>query len=140
MEENLVLTADLTNLLDGLHYTDLIVHMDHGADESVWSNRALKKIQIDQTILANWKIRDLKSIILQTPARIKNALMVDLSRDDMALLVTVEGGETLERQVVRLGCTAREDDLLSRCADEVGHVLTGLFASLLRFPAVLMRA
>ena len=140
MEENLVFTANLANLLDGLHYTDLIIHMDHGADESVRSNGALEKIQINKTVLANWKIRDLKSIIFQTPARIKNAFMVDLGRDNMALFVTVEGGEALECQVVRLSCTAREDDLLGRGTDEVGHMLTGLLASLLRLPAVLVRA
>ena len=66
--------------------------------------------------------------------------MVNLCRNDVALLVTVERSEALEGQIVGFGRATCEDNLFRCCTDEVGNVLTSLFAGLFRFPAVCVRS
>ena len=112
VEENLVFSTDLANLLDWLHDTDLVVHMDDGAHESVGSDRALESLKVDEAIFFDGKICDLEALILKLPAGVKDALVVDLSSDNVTLLISVEGCESLDGQVVGLSCATGEDDLL----------------------------
>ena len=70
MEENLVLTADLANLLDGLDDANLVIAVDHRANKSVRSDSPLEHLQVDETILLDRQVGDLEAVILELPATI----------------------------------------------------------------------
>src|SRR6185436_4156027 len=61
-------------------------------------------------------------------------------RDDVVALLAVHLGDALDRQVVRFGRAAREDDLLRVRADEIRNLLARLLDRLFRFPAERMVA
>lgn len=68
VEEHLVLAADRTDLLDGLNDTDLVVHVNHGADKCVRSDRSLQHIQVDETIRSDRQVSDFEAFVLELPA------------------------------------------------------------------------
>jgi len=139
MEERLVSSTNLANLLKRLHYSNLVVHMNDRANEGVRSHSFFNVLWINQTgRKLNWKISDLKAHVFKSPATVQNALVVDLSRDDVLLLVSVEQGSSLQAQVVTLSGSRGEDDLLGLSTDHVGYVLSSIFTGLLRFPTELM--
>ena len=54
--------------------------------------------------------------------------------DDVIALLAVHLGDALDRQVVRFGGAAREDDFLGVGADQIGDLLARLFDRLFGFP------
>ena len=63
---------------------------------------------------------------LQALAGVEDGLVLGLEGDDVVALGPVELRHALERQVVRLGGAAGEDDLVRLRADERCHLLPGL--------------
>jgi hypothetical protein len=57
------------------------------------------------------------------------------ARDDVVALLAVHLGDALDREVVRLGCAAGEDDFLGRGPDQIGHLLARRFDRLFGVPA-----
>ena len=77
---------------------------------------------------------------LQALARVEDGLVLGLQRDDVVALGPVELGHALQSQVVRLGGTAGEDDLVGLRPDEGGHLGTRLLDRRLGPPAECMVA
>ena len=48
--------------------------------------------------------------------------------------LTEHFGNALQREIVRLGTTAGEDDFFGRCADQIRNLFSSLLGSLFRFP------
>ena len=65
--------------------------------------------------------------------------MVDLSRDDVPLLVTIEASKAFQAQIVRLCCPGCEDDLTTSGPNQVSNLFTCVLASLLGLPAKRVR-
>lgn len=70
MEEDFILTADLANFLDRLDDTNLVMAVDHRANESIRSDSPLEYLQVNETILLDWQVGDLKAFILELPAAV----------------------------------------------------------------------
>mmetsp|Transcript_91930 Transcript_91930/g.265179 ORF Transcript_91930/g.265179 Transcript_91930/m.265179 type:complete len:207 (+) Transcript_91930:634-1254(+) len=103
VEEHALLTADPADLLHGLHHADLIVDMHHGDERGVWADRVLQLLQIDDTVSAYAQVCHLEALLdLQAPARRQNALVLSLRRHNVLLLASIERGDALDRQIVRL--------------------------------------
>jgi len=54
--------------------------------------------------------------------------------DDVVAALAIHLCDALDGEVVRLGCARGEDDLLRRCANELGDLLARGFDSLLGLP------
>src|SRR5262249_12859622 len=77
---------------------------------------------------------------LQALARVEDGLVLGLQGDDVVALGPVELGDALQSQVVRLGCTAGEDDLVGLGTDQGRHLGTRLLDRRLGSPAERMVA
>jgi len=100
VEEHFVFSAYFANLFDGLNRANLIVHVNDRTEERIRSDCLFQRLQTDQPVCLHWQISHLKALILQFAARIKDALMVDLRRDDVLFLVPVKRRNPLYAQVV----------------------------------------
>ena len=67
-------------------------------------------------------------------------LVLGDARDDVIALLAVHLGDALDREVVRFGRAAREDDFLRVRADQIGDLLARLLDRLLGLPAERMVA
>ena len=61
--------------------------------------------------------------------------MIDLGGNDVLPLVTIEGGDAFETQVVGLGSSTGEHDLFRVGTNQISDLLAGILASLLGFPS-----
>ena len=121
MEKDLVFAAYLSYLLYGLNHSDLIVTVDKTRHERIRSNRSLKLLKIYKpTCLLDWEIGDVESLLLEMSTRVEYALVLNLRGDNVPLLVAVEGGSTLDAQVVGFCGPAGEDYFLGLGADKLG--------------------
>ena len=68
MEENLVGSADFSNLLNRLLNTNLVVDVDDRADQGVWADRLLEDFEVDEAVGLNWKVGDVKPFVLEFAA------------------------------------------------------------------------
>lgn len=96
MEEHFFGTTDLGNLVNWLHHTDFVVHVDHRANQRVRSNCFLNISNIHNPILAHRQVSHFKPLIFQVAAAVKDAFVLDLGCDDVLLFLPVERSETLE--------------------------------------------
>src|SRR5207247_9255486 len=68
-------------------------------------------------------LRDAVAVLLEPLARIDDRLVLGDRRDDVVALLAVHLGDALDRQIVRLGRAARDDNLLRVRPDEIGDLL-----------------
>ena len=80
---------------------------------------ARELVQVDQAVRLHRQVGDLEALELQVAAAVEHALVLGDAGDDVVLLVLVEAGDALDRQVVRFGGAGGEDDLLLVGADDV---------------------
>lgn len=86
VEENLLLTAQLANLVNGLDNTNFIVD-SHDTDKgSFGANGRLQVFHLDQAVVLHGEIGDIETLVLQMSAAIKHALVLCLGCDDVPLL------------------------------------------------------
>lgn len=135
MEKHFPVSANLANFADWLHDTNLVVDVNDRDEEGVFPDGSFELVRVDEAVGLHRQVRHVKAFVFEFAARVEDAFVVDLSRDDMAAFVAIERCDTLETQVVRFCCTTGEDDLLSSCANEIGDLISGSFTSLLSFPA-----
>lgn len=95
VEEYLMLTTYFTDLLERLYNANLVVHMDKGTHQGIWSNGLLKFFYVNEAIRTNWHICHIKAFIFKVAARVKHALVLNLRGNNVLLLVSVERGSTL---------------------------------------------
>lgn len=98
MEENFILSANLSNFFDGLYDSDLVVNHNDRDDDGVRSNSLLELLQINQTIGLYGQISHIEAQFLQVAAAVKHALVVDLRSDNMffAGILLIELCHTLQ--------------------------------------------
>lgn len=140
MEECLVFFEHLTNFFDWLHDSNFIVNMDDTADQSVWSQSCLESFKVDKTgRKLNREVCHLEALVFKFSARVEHALVIYLRGYDVLLLVSIEVGDTLQAQVVRLSRSTGEDNLLGLSTDYVRNLFSGVFAGNFCVPSKLMR-
>jgi hypothetical protein len=98
VEENFILSANLSNFFDGLYDSDLVVNHNDRDDDGVRSNSLLELLQINQTIGLYGQISHIEAQFLQVTAAVKHALVVDLRSDNMffAGILLIELCHTLQ--------------------------------------------
>ena len=98
MEENFILSANLSNFFDGLYDSDLVVNHNDRDDDGVRSNSLLELLQINQTIGLYGQISHIEAQFLQVAAAVKHALVVNLRSDNMffAGILLIELCHTLQ--------------------------------------------
>mmetsp|Transcript_24902 Transcript_24902/g.33362 ORF Transcript_24902/g.33362 Transcript_24902/m.33362 type:complete len:326 (+) Transcript_24902:480-1457(+) len=140
VEEHTVGAADFANLLQRLNCADLVVDVNDGADEGVGADGLLEDVEVDETLSGHRQVSHFEAFVFELTAGVKDALVVDLGRDDVLLFVAVKACQSLQAQVVRLGGARGEHDLFGGGADEVSDVFARIFTGLLRLPAEGVRA
>mmetsp|Transcript_43067 Transcript_43067/g.84220 ORF Transcript_43067/g.84220 Transcript_43067/m.84220 type:complete len:337 (+) Transcript_43067:513-1523(+) len=139
VEENLVLTADLADLLHWLDDPDLVVDCHDTAQHSVGAYRGPQLVEVHDTVLHHGKVRDLETLLLEDAAGVEDALVLRLGGDDVLLLPLVEPRDALDRHVVALGRAARPDDLLRVRADQRPHARPCFLHGALCLPSKVVR-
>lgn len=138
MEEDLLRSAELSNLLDRLYNTNLVVD-GHDADNGgIGTHRGLELGHVDETVVSYWQVSDGEAFILQMSTAVKHTLVLCLCCDDVLLLAASpkKASDTLDTHVVTLSSPAGEDDLLWVCADEVGNVGAGVLYGFVGLPPI----
>ncbi len=111
------------------------------ADEDrLVGDRGAQIVEADQAVLLHRQIGDPVAVLLEALARVDHRLVLGDARDDVIALLAVHLGDALDREVVRLGRAAGEDDFLGVRADQIGHLLARLVDRLFGLPAERMVA
>ena len=108
-----------------LYHTDLVVHR-HDADQQRGCGQGVAQGgRIQQAVGANWQEDGGKTLVGQVGDRFQHTLMLGGDGDDAAALVAHadgEAGRALDGDVVALGGTGGEHDLLHVGADQRGDL------------------
>ena len=109
-----------------LQHADLVVG-GHDADQDrLRLEGRFERREIDQAVAADRQHRHAAAARFEVPARIEHRAMLGRHGHDVvaAPIIAIGGalGHALDRQVVRFGGAAREDDVLVRRADHRGHL------------------
>ena len=135
VEDHVALVADLANLGDRLNYADLVVRKHDGDQDGLVVDGPLQVFEVDQAVRLHRQIGDAIAILFQPLAGIEHRLVLGYLGDDVVAALAVHLGNALDGQVVALGRAGGEDDLLGGRANQLCHLLAGLFDRLLGFPA-----
>lgn len=90
MEENLVFSANLRDFLNWLHHTNLVVDVNNRTSKGVGSDCRSQLIEINETILLDLEIGDIKTLVFQVTARVKHTFVLNLRSDKMLLFASVK--------------------------------------------------
>lgn len=142
VEEDLLGSAKLSNLLDWLDDTNLVVDSHDRHHHGFGADSVLQLFHADSTVRLDREVCDFTSFILQVATAVKHTLVLGLAGDDVVLLAAAleEAGNTFDAHVVALGGSGGEDDFLWISTDQLGNVGTGSFDGLVGFPTVGMCA
>lgn len=157
MASYLILPTKLTNVLDGLDDSDLVVD-GHDGDETGFtrSNGSFQLIQLDSALVIDRKVSDFEALGLELTTRVEDALVLCLRSDDVLLLGLVKPaidfmaiskskyelhtthtpGHTLDGHVIALSGPGGEDNLFGICVDELGHLTTSMLNCFFALPTV----
>lgn len=138
MEINLLAPAQLSNLLNRLDHTNLVVDSHDGDETCLWAHGLLQVLHADQTIRLHGQVCDIKTFVLQMSAAVEDTLVLGLRSDDVILLATLfeEASDALDTHVVALCCSTGEDDLLGVGTDEICDVFPCFFDGFVRLPTI----
>ena len=96
MEENASLLGNLADLFHRLNDANFVAGVHDRDQNRLVCDRIPKLIQIDQSVLSHWQVRDTYAILLKTFARIQNSLMLGSLRDDVVATLGVHFSNTLQ--------------------------------------------
>src|SRR4051794_28030363 len=88
VEEDLLRSAELSDLLDGLHDTNLVVDSHDGDKHGFRPHGSLQLLHVDSAVGLDGKVCDLVTLVLQVTATVEDALVLGLACDDVVLLAT----------------------------------------------------
>ena len=123
VEEDALLLRDRADLRDRLQHADLVVGGHDRDEDRLVGDRRAQLVEADAAVLLHRQVGDARALLLELLARVDHRLVLGDARDDVVALLAVHLGDALDREVVRLGGAAREDDLLRVGADQLGHLL-----------------
>lgn len=120
-KKNFILSAECPNLLNGLTGTDFIIDGHYGDEDGIVADGRFQVVQVDAAgRVLNGQVRDIVPLLFERAARIEDALVLGLGRNDVLLVLlrlAVKVRRSLDAHVVRFRGSRREDDLLGRGAD-----------------------
>ena len=140
MEKYFARAAHLADLLQRLHDADLVVDSHDGDQASVRPERRFKVLQIDEPVSFHGKVGYLKALGLQLPARVKDALVLCLRGNDVALPIPVKPRDAFDCHVVGLCRAGGEDNLLGITPYKFCDLAPRVLDAALGVPTVLVRA
>ena len=135
VEQDPLLLRDRADLGDRLQHADLVVGGHDRDEDRLVGDGGAQLVETDAAVLLHRQIGDARALLLELLARVDDRLVLDHARDDVIALLAVHLRDALDRQVVRFGRAAREDDFLRAGANQIGHLLAGSLHRLLGFPA-----
>src|SRR5476649_2300994 len=124
--------ADGRNVVDG---ADFVVHVDHGNQDGVFTQRGLDHGRSHDTVGGWLEVGDLKTFTLQLAHGVEDSLVLNLGGDQVLAFGRVEMRRTLDCQVVGFGGTRGPDDFTRVGVDQICDLTTGVFDGLFSFPA-----
>ena len=105
-----------------LQHADLVVGRHHADQDRLRLEGRFERREIDQAVGADRQHRHAAAARLEVPAGVEHRAMLGRHRHDVVAAIARALGHALDRQVVRLGGAAREDDVLVRRADHRGDL------------------
>ena len=129
--------ADLRHRLDGAHF---IVRVHDRNQHGALPDGRLHRAGIHQPIAVHRQPCYARAAPLQPAANVQHRLMLDGASDDVIALAGVRLRHAFDRQVIRLGRAAGEDNFLRRRADQPRDLLARFLHGLLRLPPELVVA
>ena len=125
MEQDSMLTCNLSDLFQRLKSTDLVIGCHNRNQDGLRCDRFLKLIQIDETVLINIKICDLRSaLFLQILAGMENGMMLYFCCNDMVPFIFVCLKGCFQSPVIRLGTTCCTINLFFFGSDHICDLLS----------------
>jgi methylthioribose-1-phosphate isomerase len=83
---------------------------------------AAQVVEVNAAILGDGQKGDFVAILFETLTSVEHGFVLDHLRDDVVALLAVHFRGALDRQIVRLGGAAGEDDFLRRRVDQPGDL------------------
>ena len=136
VKEDPALFADRPDLPKGLKRPDLVVGGHDRDQDSPVRDRLQDLLRGHPAVTVHRQAGDPASATLQGFADIQDGFVLRVLGDDVVPAFPVELGDARERQVVRFGGPAGEDDLPGGRADQARHLPARPVHGLLRRPAV----
>ena len=131
MENNVMLFSNLTDLLDRLNGTNLIVCKHNRDHDRCRSNSCFQLIQLDHSILIYSNVSHLKTILFQIFTCMQNRMMLYRRSNNMISFFFLRKSCRFQRPVIRLTSTTCKINLISIGTQKVSHCLSGILYSLL---------
>ncbi len=122
MERDAAFPSDPTQFSHGLHGTNLAVGRHDGNQDRITPDCAAQIIRIDPAVSIHWEIGDPDPALFQVPARIDDGNVLDCRRDDVPPSLRGPENDPLDRQIVGLGGSRREDHPPGRSSDQPGKL------------------
>ena len=135
VEEDPLLLRDRADLGDRLQHADLVVGGHDRDEDRLVGDRGAQLVEADAAVLLHRQVGDARALLLELLARVDDRLVLGDAGDDVVALLAVHLRDALDRQVVRLGGAAREDDFLRVGADQIGDLLARVLHRFFGFPA-----
>ncbi len=139
MKEDFLFLGDFADFRDGLDDADFVVRVHDGDENRLGSDRAAEIVEVNQAVGRDGQIGDVAAGFFQALADVEHGLVLGRLGDDviavLAALFTKRVCDALDREVVRFGRAAGEDDLPGIGADQPGDLSAGIFDRFLGLPA-----
>ncbi len=119
----------------GLDHADFVVGVHDGDQDRFRRDGAAQVVEIDAAVLVHGQVGDFVAVLFQALAGVEHGLVLGHLRDDVVALLAVHLRDALDRQVVRFGGAAGEDDLLRRGVDQAGDLRARVFHRFFGRPA-----
>ena len=126
--------------VERLQHADLVVRGHHADEDRVRPQRRDEPADVDEAVGLDRKARHLAALRFEPRARIQHRAMLGLQGDDVPALRAQGLRHPLDREIVRLGRAAGEDDVFRLGADQRGDLAAGVIRRLARGPAERMLA
>src|SRR6185437_3235045 len=140
VKQHATLMTKPANLCNRLEHANFIIGV-HDADENrLIRERCFQIFEAEQAIARDQQVSDAITLFFQTLAAIEHSLMLAGNSNNVVALVSAGLGYAFDREIVALGRSRGEDDLLRVSANQLCDLLAGSLNCLLCFPAKLMAA
>ena len=108
MDERSAIFRDSRYFGKRLQHADLVVAGHHAHEQRLVGDRVPERVEIDEPVRFDAKIRRAKPVALERTARIQNRAMLGRHRHNMTPISRRPRGDTFDREVVRFGRPARD--------------------------------